>query len=71
MEGVNERVGLWKMRRFTNQWRIYTERKLRNNEKKRELEGWLAVGYAAEMVRLMQRNKVKSLAKKNKIINFQ
>ncbi len=62
---------MWKFRRVTNEWRIYTERKLENNAKKTALEDWLRVGYSAETINLLKRFRVKSLAQKNKIIDFQ
>ncbi len=34
---VDYRIGNQKLRRLTNAWRIYTEKKLRNNQKKVKL----------------------------------
>jgi hypothetical protein len=62
---------LWKKRRFTNEWRIYTDKKLKNNAKKRDLENWLRVGYSAETIKLLQKYKVRSISNKEKISNFQ
>ena len=70
-DGVNMRIGLWKFRRLTNEWRIYTERKLHNNAKKTALDNWLRVGYSAEAIKLLNRYKNQSLAKKNQLTNFQ
>ncbi len=50
---------MWKFRRVTNEWRIYTERKLQNNAKKTALEDWLRVGYSAETINLLKRFRVK------------
>jgi hypothetical protein len=69
--GVNDRIALWKFRRVTNEWRIYTEKKLKNNAKKTALESWLRVGYSAETISLLKQFRVKSLAKNNRVIDFQ
>lgn len=38
---VNKRINQWKLRRLTNVWRIYTEKKLNNNKKYEKLMKWL------------------------------
>jgi len=68
---VNQRIALWKERRILNEWRIYTEMKIHNNQKKAALDNWLKVGYSAETINLFRRFKNISLGKKNRLVNFQ
>jgi hypothetical protein len=45
--------------------------KLKNNANKEKLINWLRIGYSVDSVKVLQRNKTKSLSLKKRIQDFQ